>query len=80
MDAFLWGAFGWCSVDFLGLRSCWHVWLFGHSVGGLFECTQNFFFLFEGLHAFLRGVNDGFNCCDGILIILLFSFFFSFLF
>ena len=38
-----------------------------------------YIFFFEGLHAFLRGVNDGFDCCAGILIILLFSFF-SFLF
>ena len=27
---------------------------------------------------FLRGVNDGFDCCAGILITLLFSFFFYF--
>ena len=65
------------SVGLLGLRSCWHVWLFGHSVGGLFDCTQEK--IFQGLHAFLRGVNDGFDCCAGILIFLLFSFF-SFLF
>ena len=71
-------AFSWCSVGLLGLRSCWHVWLFGHSVGGLFDCTPKKIF-FEGLHAYFRGVNDGFDCCAGILIILLFSFL-SFLF
>ena len=47
-------------------------------LGGLFDCTQEKF-IFKGLHAFLRGVNDGFDCCAGILIILLFSSF-SFLF
>ena len=33
---FLVGVFGlWLvSVGLLGLRSCWHVWLFAHSVGG----------------------------------------------
>ena len=47
--------------------------------GGLFDCTQEK--KIEGLHAFLRGINDGFGCYAGILIILLFSFFFfSFLF
>ena len=34
--------------------------------------------IFEGLHAFLRGVNDGFDCCADILIILLFSLFLFF--
>ena len=66
------------SVGLLGLHSCWHVWLFRHSVGGLFECTQGKILFFEGLHAFVRGMNDGFVCCAGILIFLLFSF--SFLF
>ena len=34
------------SVGLLGLRPYWHVWLFGHSVGGLFDCTKgNFLFL-----------------------------------
>ena len=35
-------------------------------------------FFFEGLHAFVRGVNDGFDCCAGVLIFLLFSFFLFF--
>ena len=41
-------------------------------VGSLIVLKKKKFF--EGLHAFLRGVNDGFDCCAGILIILLFSF------
>ena len=63
-------AFGWCSVHFLGLCSCWDFWLLGHSVGGLFDCTQG-----NKLGSSLKGVNDGFDCCAGVLIILLFSFF-----
>ena len=48
IDDFLWGAlaFGWYSVGLLGLRSFWHVWLFGHSVGGLFDCTQEKKYIF----------------------------------
>ena len=57
-----------------GLRSHWLVWLFGHSVGGLFDCIQDNFY--EDLHAFVRGVSDSFDCSAGILIFLLSSFFF----
>ena len=75
IDAFLWWGLGlgWCSVGLLGLRSCWHVWLFGHSVGGLFDCTQEK--QISGSPCLFEGMNDGFDCCGGILIILLFSFF-----
>ena len=79
VDAFLWGALacGWCLWSFL---ACTLVGMFGSLdvllVGSLIVLKKIFF---EGVHAFVRGVNDGFDCCAGILIFLLFSFFLSLL-
>ena len=43
VDVFLWGGGGlglWLvSAGLLGSRSCWHVSIFGHSVGELFDCN-----------------------------------------
>ena len=55
------------------LLACLALW------NGLFDCTQEKKIFLGGLLAFVRGMNDGFDCCAGILIFLLFSFF-SFLF
>ena len=71
-------AFGWCSVSLLEL-ACTLVGMFGSLdillVGSSIALKKIYIYIyiyiFEGLHAFLRGVNDGFDCCAGILIILL---------
>ena len=68
----------WCLWVFL---ACALVGMFGSLdillVGSLTVLKKKKFF--EGLHAFVRGVNDGLDFCAGILIFLLFSFFLFFL-
>ena len=61
MDAFWWGPWPVASV-------CGPSW---YSVGGLFDCIQEKKKKFRVSMPLWGGMNDGFDCCVGILIFLL---------